>query len=345
MRLGFGALASSRKTKLGSRSRPVAAIRRSLLSPKHMLTTVAWWFARPLGAAAALLLVYLAVLAAHASASDPSVTTACTGTQSGNTFTLTADCDTTASLTVPDGVTLDGGGHTIAAHDPSGGFFKGGIVTNAVAGDTMTVQNLTVSGPAGGFGTDCTQPLTGIFFNDASGSVNNVTVKDITQHSACQLGLGIRANGISGARTVTLTNVTVTGFQKGGLVASGSVTMNVTNSTIGPPDNAPGRPAQNSVQYSNTAPGSNAGAGGSVTNTNIIGTYYPPGGTDSTAVLLYGANNVTLAHNTITGTGTNLGVSVDGNSQGIVIDTNSITATPPPQPGTGVDIEPVSARP
>ncbi len=251
----------------------------------------------------------------------------CEGTVNGNTFTLTANCDTTAPLTVPDGVTLDGGGHTITAHDPSGGFFKGGVVTNAVAGDTMTVQNLTVSGPAGGFGTDCAQPLTGIFFNDASGSVNNVTVKDITQHSACQLGLGIRANGISGARTVTLNNVTVTGYQKGGLVASGSMTMNVSNSKVGPPDNTAARPAQNGVQYSNTASGSNASAGGSVTNTTVDGLYYP-GDNSSTDFLLYGAANVTLEHDTITGNGTQVGVSVDSNSTGIALTENMIGVTP-----------------
>ncbi len=298
--------------------------------------TLARSLAVQLGGAALLVVAYWVVLPASASAADPSVTSACAGTTNGNTFTLTADCTTTEPLTLANGQTLDGAGHTITGNDPAGGFFKGGLVTNAAAGDTITIRNLTVSGPAGGFGTDCAPPLTGIFFNDASGSVTNVTVKDITQHGGCQLGLGIRANGVAASRTVTLTNVTVTGYQKGGLVASGSMTMNVSDSTVGPPDAAAGRPAQNGVQYSNTAPGSSAGAGGSVTNTNIVGSFYPTGDTDSTAVLLYGANNVTLANNTITGVGTNVGVFVTGNSSGVLVESNSIGATGPPQPGTGI---------
>jgi hypothetical protein len=44
---------------------------------------------------------------------------------------LFARADTTEQLTVPDGQTVDGGGHTITAHDPSGGNFSGSVLTNA----------------------------------------------------------------------------------------------------------------------------------------------------------------------------------------------------------------------
>jgi uncharacterized repeat protein (TIGR01451 family) len=272
------------------------------------------------------------------------VTSICTGaTTSGSTITLTADCATTVPLTVPNGFTLNGGGHIITADDPSGGFFKGGIVTNTAPGDTFNVTNLTISGPVGGFKTDCTPPLTGIFFDDASGSVSGVTIKDITQHGSCQLGLGLRANGVTGARTVTITDVNVSGYQKAGLVASGSMTMNVSGGTIGPPDETPGRPAQNSIQYSNTAPGSPAGAGGSVTGATIYGTFYPPGGADSTAVLLYGANDVTLSNNKIMGVGTTLGVAVAGGSHRVLVYSNSIAATgSSPPPDTGIFVDPDS---
>ncbi len=68
----------------------------------------------------------------------------------------------------------------------------------------------------------------GLFFNDADGTATNVTVRDITQHSGCQTGNGIRANATTGtARTVTLTHVTVTGFQKSGVTGSGQMTLNV----------------------------------------------------------------------------------------------------------------------
>jgi hypothetical protein len=83
---------------------------------------------------------------AFATVNGGDITTACTGTLSGTTFTLTADCDTTAPLTVPNGVTVDGGGHTITAHDITGihNSFVGAVVTNATGATSMTLQNLTI---------------------------------------------------------------------------------------------------------------------------------------------------------------------------------------------------------
>ena len=184
------------------------------------------------------------------------ITTACTGTTVGTTFTLTADCDTSVPLTVPDGFTLNGGSpiHVITAHDPvGGGTWPGGAVVSN-AGTSMTVNNLIIRGTTNGFATNCAGSsiaCSGLFFNDADGSATNVTVADITQHSGCQTGTGIRANALAGtARTVTLTGVTVTGFQKNGVTGSGQVTLNISGSTIGPPDAHPaGAIATNSVQY------------------------------------------------------------------------------------------------
>lgn len=171
--------------------------------------------------------------AGTAGAADPSIETACAGTLSGSTFTLSADCDTTVQLLVPDGVTVNGANHTITAHDPVAANFVGGVVTNDPASHAMTVQNLTIRGT--GFATGCTgQPLIGLFFNDAGGSVSGVHVLDITQHSGCPLGQGIRANAVAGtARRVTITNMVISGYQKGALVASGMMTVNVSSSTLG----------------------------------------------------------------------------------------------------------------
>src|SRR4029450_5001531 len=81
------------------------------------------------------------------------ITAVCTGTTSGTTFTLTADCgEVTTSLTVPPTITtVDGGGHILSATDIGGAQFNGAVLTNATAGQTMNLQNLTVSGPATGF--------------------------------------------------------------------------------------------------------------------------------------------------------------------------------------------------
>ena len=107
----------------------------------------------------------------------------------------------------------------------------------------------------------------GLFFDDADGTATDVTVRDISQHSGCQTGNGIRANARAGtARTVTLTHVTVTGFQKNGVTGSGQMTLNVGgNSTIGPPDALPGLNTTNGVQYGD------GGAGGTFTGNTVIG--------------------------------------------------------------------------
>ena len=138
------------------------------------------------------------------------------------------------------------------------------------------------------------------------------------------------------AQTVTITETTVSGYQKGGLVASGSMTMNVSASTIGPPDELTGVIAQNGVQYGV------GGAGGSVTGSTIHGSGYtgsPP--TSGTAVLLFAAANVTFSGNTIVGAGTDAGVYVAGNSTGVTIENNQITRTSANTPdplGVGVSV-------
>jgi hypothetical protein len=190
--------------------------------------------------------------------------TTCTVTTNAaaRTITLDGNCTTngpTPAVVVPDGFTLDGAGHTVTVTDPPGGFYSGAVVTNA--GPVMNVQNLIIQGPTGGFAVpnpgDCGALIFGILYGPgasgaagvaASGAVNNVQIHDLYQQGtsafgSCQVGHAIRANAFTGpAQTVTITNTTVTGYQKGGLTASGAfMTMNVSNSTIGPPAPLGGR--------------------------------------------------------------------------------------------------------
>ena len=103
-------------------------------------------------------------------------------------------------------------------------------------------------------------------------------------------------------RTVTITNTEVSDFQKAGLFASGRMTMNVSASTIGPPSSVPFSIAQNAVNWTNTSTNSNppVGASGTMTGSTIIGSSFgstgpaDPAANASTAVLLFGANNVTI---------------------------------------------------
>jgi hypothetical protein len=284
--------------------------------------------------------VPLGAVAVSSPASAAALATACpAGDLVGTTYTLTANCAVTEPITVPDGVTLDGGGFTVTATDPGGGFFKGGVVTNA--GASMNIQNLTVTGPAAGFAADCAGDLIGVYFNDASGSMTDVTVRDITQNSGCILGRGIRVRAEAGtARTVTMTRVVSTGYQRNGLIATGQATVNVTGSTFGPGDDdvPPGLVAQNSVQYGA------GGTGGTFTGNTVVGRAFGAASNSNTAMLLFGASNLTIRNNTITGAGTDVGIFVTGGSTGITIGDNAIGRTAPELPdadtaGVGIFVD------
>ncbi len=253
-------------------------------------------------------------------------------------ITLTGDCDTTVPLTIPDGVTLNGAGFTITAHDVADGSFNGAVVTNA--GTSMNVENLTIMGT----GFTQTQPvgscgraaLYGIWFNGAGGSVSNVTVTGITEGSNCQVGRAIVGQGTA-AQTLTITNTTVSDYNKDAMHAFG-MKMNVSGSTINPPAPLMGITGQNGLVYQD-------GASGTTTNTTIFGSGYGNENNANTAVLLFGATNVTLSGDTITGAETDIGVAIASGSTGIVIDGNQIGRTAPDVADTfgfGVELDPDS---
>ena len=209
----------------------------------------------------------------------------------------------------------------------------------------MNIQNLTVTGPAAGFQL-CTNSnflLYGILFNDASGTVaTNVTIDHIFQFQngafgSCQTGRAIRAEGITGARTVTITNTTARDYQKTAFearsIGTGSMTMNVSNSTAGPPHSLEGLMAQNGVTY--------VGAAGSGEQHDLRSRDAQPGvggNSAGTAVLLSGAHDVTVTNNTLTSPaaprpGADIGISVSaGSSTRIVISFNRVDRFAPTFP-------------
>lgn len=285
------------------------------------------------------------------------ITAVCTGTTSGTTFTLTADCgEVTTSLTVPAGITtVDGGGHTISATDLNGADptvhtpipqWNGGIVTNT-PGQAMNIRNVTITGPAAGFSlcNNSGYVLYGIYFNGAAGgSVSNVTVDHLFQFQnnafgSCQTGRAIRADD---SGTITITGTTVRDYQKSGFEARGSTIMNVSGSTAGPSHPLEALIAQNGVSF--------VGAAGTVNNNTIFGSGHTqtvggPGA--STAVLLFGAHDVTVTNNTLTSPaaprpGTDIGISVSaGSSTDIVIRFNKVNRLGPDVPddvGIGIDV-------
>jgi parallel beta-helix repeat protein len=271
-----------------------------------------------------------------ANAAPSDINVVCTaGTLSSGTFTLTGPCTTTIPLTVPSTITtINGGGNTITAKDTTPGSFNGAVLSNTAAGQSMTIENLAIKGEFT-FGTCARTTLDGILFNDAGGSLSNVTVTGITENSSCQVGNAIVAAATS-ARTVTMTNIKVSDYNKNGVRASGPMTMDVSASTIGPPAAlAAGVIAQNGLEYI-------TGATGTTTGSTIDGSGFGEASTFSTAVLLFGGKNVTLSGNTITGSRTDVGIEVTSDSTGNTISHNQINRTAADSPdnfGLGVDVD------
>lgn len=277
-------------------------------------------------------------LVAHA-ASGGDITTACPGAVVGTTFTLSADCDTTATLTVPAGFTVDGAGHEITAHDPDpaagpSGLFLGPVVTNA--GDTMDLTRLTVRGTGfTSFGCNAgATPTVGVLYQDASGAMSDVKVLDITQHSTCQTVHSIQLRAETGPRTVSITGSTVSDYQRTGMLVQGAVTVHASGNVFGPPDltiPSPGGLAQNTVQIG--SPALAAPSSGTFTDNTVIGTSFGNASAVSTGLLIANAADLTVRGNTFGGAGTDVGISLFGANRDIKIDYNRIDRTPLDRPG------------
>ena len=246
-------------------------------------------------------------------------------------ITLTSDCDTTQTLMIPNGVTLNGAGHTITAHDLTPGSPSDNTVVleNATGATSMSIENLTIVGNFTPGVPGCRTTLNGIWFNGAGGSVTNTTVTGITEHGNCQLGRAIVANGTAG-QTLTITSTTVTDYQKSAIQATG-MTMNVSGSFIGPPSSLSAPIGQNGLLYL-------GGSTGTTSGSTIYGSGYGGAANANGAVLVLSATNVTLTDDTITGDRTDLGVDVEdggtGPSTGVIIDSNQIGRTAPDVPDT-----------
>ena len=250
----------------------------------------------------------------RASAAD--ITTGCPGSSVGTTFTLSADCAPTGPLTVPPGITIDGAGHTISVTED----FQGAVISNE-AGGPITLRNLTVRG-TNLTRTDCA-PLLGVLLTNTDATITNVEVHGLNRPAAagCQTGLGLRVLSVDGTpHTVNVSGFKTTDFQKAGLVASGTVTVNVSGSTIGPPHQFPPKTiGQNSVQFGGSVPG----GGGTFSHNTVIGTGFGDPSSLSTAMLLVQANDLVISNNTITGAGTDDGISVNGTfPTGAIASTN-----------------------
>jgi hypothetical protein len=190
--------------------------------------------------------------------------------------TLAGDCTTSTTITVPNGWTLDGGGHTITAYDPSGGHFRGAVVANA--GSVANVHDVRITGYRLADVCDAgVDALRGILLDGASGVLADNHVVDLRQDaSGCQEGNGIEVrNQLEGRAPFTrrgrdvhvaVTGNEVRGYQKTGIVVNGSVLALVHGNTVQGLGKVP-YIAQNGVQVA-------FGGAGVVSHNTITNNYY-----------------------------------------------------------------------
>ncbi|HEY0442950.1 MAG TPA: right-handed parallel beta-helix repeat-containing protein [Candidatus Limnocylindrales bacterium] len=224
-------------------------------------------------------------------------TSACIFTTTGTTMALTADCTTDHTILVPQGMTLNGNGHTITAIDPAGGHYLGAVVANA--GTAASVTNVTVT--TRGLQDVCDDGagrLRGILLDGASGSITGNSAIGIKQgtNSGCQEGTGIEVRNAPFAAggtdlAVTISGNTVTDYQKTGIIANGSVAATILDNLVtgaGPVDYI----AQNGIQIG-------FGATGTVKGNTVSRNDYTPASFVACGVLYFDADGVKASANNL----------------------------------------------
>jgi hypothetical protein len=256
----------------------------------------------------------------------------CSATQTGATITLTANCTTSVTINVADGVTVDGNGYTISAVDPISGNFSGPVLTSATGTPTtpasMNVKNLNVVASLAAH--PATSSLSGLYYENAGGTITNVSLSGITAESGTGAGraLEVRNGAATTAPALAIDGLKVRNFGKSGVFLQGKTTFTATNLDIGPATGVDG--SQWTAGASNgftVFGGAGGGPTGSLTNSKIAGNRYatddahndpliPEG--DALAILAVDSPSFTISGVTVTG--------VDSD-QGLIVQDFDSTAT------------------
>jgi hypothetical protein len=197
----------------------------------------------------------------------------------------------------------------------------------------VTFQQLTVEGSMlSSFFTSCADNYVGIWFDEASGKVAHTAIKDLVLPAGlhgCQDGDGFFAYSPSGSANVTLTQSTVTNYDKNGVTCNDTGTFcRINNNTVtgsGPDPFA----AENGVQIA-------FGAGGVVSRNTVTGNLCddtgagcngdPLTGVQSIGILVFNSPSATPAGTTVetnTVSGNDLGIYTD---DGISVKYNNASA-------------------
>jgi Periplasmic copper-binding protein (NosD) len=199
----------------------------------------------------------------------------------------------------------------------------------------VNLSNLIVDGSNNQI-SGCAPDLMGIFYENASGTVNHVVVRNqalTTSLNGCQSGQGIYVeSGYSvpgGTAIVTVENSSVHGYQKNGITADGAgTTFTISGNDVvgqGPTSGA----AENGLQLSD-------GAQGTVYNNRVVDDIWTGGG-EASGILVYDTGQLTIQSNTVSDTQYGIVVFTDGtvydpnnkyaDAASNVITSNQVSAT------------------
>jgi parallel beta-helix repeat protein len=177
----------------------------------------------------------------------------------------------------------------------------------------VTISSLAVDGRNNNLNSGCDDArLIGIYYQNASGTVNFVAARNQAQDAAnfgCQnsAGLGIYVQSASpSTSTVKIQNSTVRGYQKNGITGNeDGTTVTVTgNSVVGA---GPTTTAQNGIQVG-------FGATGKVQNNTVANDDFngdPSAGTGS-GILIFDSGNMTITGNSVTNSQNGIAIVTDG---------------------------------
>jgi len=176
---------------------------------------------------------------------------------------------------------------------------------------SATLQSLGVNGSAGSsFFTDCSSDYVGVYYHDASGSLENVNVTGVELPEplfGCQGGLGVYVATDGGSLTpsmVVMQNVDVSSYDKNGITCDDAGTVCTISNSVITGIGATPLIGQNGIQV--------FGASAQITGNTVTANNYtvPTGGTIYSAdgILVINAGNLSIVGNHVSANNDNIDV-------------------------------------
>lgn len=196
----------------------------------------------------------------------------------------------------------------------------------------VTISNLTVDGTGNGLSNGCSVNLDGILFQNASGTVSRVAVRNQLLNdvlTGCQTGDGIYVESSSGTSSVSVLSSSVHGYNKNGITARyAGTTLTATGNYVQGQGLLPvGLAAANGIELA-------FGAAGTITtNTVIDNVYGDPTSATAANILLFDAEEdvgIEVNSNTLGNSQVPIGLYTDTAGtygDGVFVESNKIFGT------------------